>query len=104
MDTIEGSDLDMAFGGKAMEILPPYDAIPAEFKKLQGNKWIEFVSDMFFHGGTFHATPKPGIDESKVWRMFKACIGSFEPQHEHKIAGLAFMLSEFFEDITWAKD
>ena len=25
------SDVDIAFGGKAMEILPPMDAIPAKF-------------------------------------------------------------------------
>lgn len=104
MNIIEVSDLDMAFGGKAMQILPPMTEIPDEFKHSYGNKWVKFVTDAFYHGIASHtAKPKEGVDPAAVWRMFRACIGSFEPKHEHKTAGCAYMLSCFFEDIELVK-
>lgn len=103
MDTTEVTDLDMAFGGKAMAILPPMSEIPDEFKRFRRkNKWVNFVSDAFFRGiASCQARPKQGTDAGKVWRMFRACLVDYEPAHEHKTAGCAYMLSCFFDDIKW---
>ena len=105
MKIIEVSDGDMAFGGKAMQILPPMSEIPDEFKGFRrDNKWVEFTTDAFFSGiKSCGVKPKTGTDPEKVWRMFQACIGSFAPKHEHKTAGCAYMLSCFFDDIKWTK-
>src|SRR5688500_10031633 len=95
------TDIDVAFGGGAMHLLPKWEEIPDEFKR-QNNKWVKVVSDWFFSGlRNAKWTPKAGVDERKALRMVKVCMGSFEPAHEHKEAGCAFMLSEFFEDVKY---
>ncbi len=84
-----------------MELLPPMKDIPKKFHNMS-NKWVRIVSRWFFSGlpkGT-EFIPKPGVDKEKALRMLKTCLGSFEPKHEHKEAGVAYMLSEFFEDVN----
>jgi hypothetical protein len=98
----EISDVDMVFGGGAMKLLPAWDAIPKEFKDYDGTKWNKLVSDWFFHGvKNLNWTPKPGVSTAKAVRVLKCCIGSFEPKHEHKEAGCAYLLSQWFDDVTW---
>lgn len=96
----EVTDLEMAFESDVMSsgLLPPWAEIPNEFK--DGNEWTEAAAGIFYSGAkkkAFH--PKDGVDAEKAFRMVRACLGSFEPQHEHKIAGVGYMLSEFFEKI-----
>lgn len=99
----EVSDLDVVFCTKATSILPPMKDIPAEFKK-SSNKWAQVVSDWFFCGiKDCKWSPKPGVDVGKALRAIKACIGDFEPSHEHKEAGVAFLLSEWFDDVTYKR-
>ena len=90
------SDVDMAFGGKAMEILPPMDAIPAEFQR--GNsEWNRFISDWFFRGLKTYPEPREGVDFELALKNLKCVIGSFEPKHEHKEAGAAYLASLWFK-------
>lgn len=42
-------------------------------------------------------TARPGVDRDKALVAIKAALGSFEPKHEHKEAGCAFLLHEWFE-------
>lgn len=106
MPTIPVPDVDpinAAFGGGAMKILPPMAEIPAEFKRWSGgSKWNKVVSDWFLHGienATW--TPKTGVDVGKALRALRCCIGSFEPAHEHKEAGCAYLMSQWFEDVKY---
>lgn len=46
------SDLDMAFGGEAMKLLPPMAEIPDDFKHMT-NKWVRIVSN-----GSLSGCPK----------------------------------------------
>lgn len=90
-------DADVVFGN--IEHLPPYNAIPNEFKSSR-NPFAEIATRLFFQGGRlsdFGLTPKPGVDLEKASRAVKATLGSWEPKHEHKEAGVAFMLSEWFD-------
>ena len=90
------SDVDMAFGGKAMEILPPMDAIPAYFQR--GNsEWNRFVSGWFFGGLKRYPVPREGVDFNLALRNLQCVIGSFEPKHEHKEAGAAYLASLWFK-------
>lgn len=93
--------IDTIFPTKALEILPPYREIPVEFKR-HGNRWVNVVNDWFFRGlQNCKWTPKPGVDQARALRAVAACIGDWSPSHEHKTAGCAYLLSEWFEDVTY---
>lgn len=96
--------LDVVFGN--IKHMPKYDALPEEFQR-QTHPCCRSVSMWFFKGaegapngitidGTTY-TAKPGVDPGKALAAIRSVLGSFEPKHEHKIAGCGFMLSEWFE-------
>jgi len=100
----EVSALDVAFGGGRMsELMPAYDHIPSQFKDWnRPGKWNKVMGDWFYSGlKNAQWKPKPGVDTKKALMHIKAVLGSFEPKHEHKEAGVAFLLSEWFEDVTY---
>ena len=81
--------------------LPLLENIPEEFKS-HGNKWCSFVDDMFFRGiaqdTAMHS--KPGIDPKVAFAHVDVCLRSYEPKHEHKTAGVAYLLYCFFAKIV----
>lgn len=89
---------DVAFGN--IKHLPPYDVIPDEFKRLH-HPYVEFVSGWFFSGmkqeDLARLVPRDGVDKNKALRAIKAALASFEPAHEHKEAGCAYLLDQWFE-------
>ena len=90
-------DLTMAFGGNALELMPSYNELPDEFK--QRNFWSDLVSGWFSSGlQSLNLKPKDGVNSKQALRQIRTVLGSFEPQHEHKEAGVAFLLSEWFEE------
>ena len=103
MEIIEISEAEMAFPARVDHILPKWKDIPDEFKNLNnGTKWNKLFSAWFFSGLTkLKLTPKPNVDKDKAMRMISVCMRSFDPKHEHKEAGVAYMLSEFFEDCSY---
>lgn len=95
-------DIEMAFGGEVNKLLPPYEAIPEQFKRFQGTKWNRLFSAWFFRGlESYCLLPKEGIDESAALRHIRAVMASWEPKHEHKEAGVAYLFSLWFEDAEW---
>lgn len=99
----EVSGLDVVFPTRAMEILPPYKDIPAEFKN-DSNRWVQVVSDWFFCGlKDAKWAPKSGVETKKALAAVQACLGDFGPRHEHKEAGCAFLLNEWFDDVTYTR-
>lgn len=92
--------LDCAFGGRMEKLLPPYATIPEEYKRGH-TKWNKVVSRWFFAGlpKETRFVPKPGIDEADAKAHLRAILVSFEPKHEHKEAGCAYLLSKWFEDV-----
>jgi hypothetical protein len=99
------SSLDMAFGCKALEMMPAMKEIPKEFKEFKDfnqSKWNKLFNDWFFGGlASLKITPKKGVDKNKALAHIKTIMGSFDPSHEHKEAGVAYLMSEWFEDATW---
>jgi len=103
----EVMNLDMAFGPKDLkEYLPSWEEIPQVFKdeRVEVKKWIQIVDDWFF-GGIQHivATPKVGVDKGIALRHIKTILGSYEPSHEHKTAGVAWLLSLWFDVFEYQK-
>ena len=95
--------LDTIWSTRGLEIMPPMDHIPKEFKH-DGNKWVRVVHDWFFFGmKKCKWTPKAGVDTGKALAAISACIGDFGPSHEHKTAGCAYLLSEWFEDVAYQR-
>lgn len=99
--------LDMVFGGNMKELLPPYDSIPKEFKDWNNENnepWGRLAADWFYYGlKSFEATPKEGVDKGKALTHIGAILASFDPKHEHKMAGAAYLLSQWFDEPQRAK-
>jgi hypothetical protein len=102
----EVSDLDVAFCHKAEQLLPPMKALPKCYHGWPNKRpSIKFVERWFYSGvedPKFH--PRKGVDTKKALRHIKACLGSFELKHEHKTAGVAFLVDQFFERIVTPKE
>lgn len=82
--------------------MPPYSEIPEEFLWANG-KWNEFFSDMFYSGiKDLKLNPRDGVDTRKALRHMRCVASSYEPEHEHKEAAVAYLMSLWFEDSsTW---
>jgi hypothetical protein len=90
--------LDIAFGN--IKHLPKEADIPQEFWH-DSNKWHKFIVGWFFSGvkqeGVESLKPKPGVDKMQALAAVQAILCSYAPKHEHKEAGCAFLMSEWFE-------
>lgn len=96
-------NITLAFPANVSHLMPAYKDIPEEFKRPCG-KWQDVVSAWFFCGlKNAKWTPKEGVDTNKALRHVKTIMGSFEPKHEHKEAGCAYLLSQWFDDVTYEK-
>jgi hypothetical protein len=92
----EVTGLDMAFGGDVSKLMPPYAEIPKEFKDTH-NYWCGWQSQWFFEGLKTQPEAKEGIDQKSAMRHLAAIQRSFEPQHEHKSAAVAYLASLWFK-------
>jgi hypothetical protein len=83
------------------DLLPIWGDIPEEFKTGR-TPWHELFHVWFYEGlgedSKFHA--KDGIDAEKAWIHINTCISSYEPKHEHKEAGAAYLMSCFFDKVV----
>lgn len=91
------TDLDLAFGGRIADLMPAYRDLPEEFRR-ERDPFTRLVSSWFFKGlDTTKLTAKEGVDKDAALRHCRAIMGSFDPSHEHKIAGVAWLMSKWFE-------
>jgi hypothetical protein len=93
------TDLDLAFGG--VRFLPKWGDIPRQFKDDSGDArpWVALFRRIFYRGGEgITLTPKEGVDEKDALRKIMAVARSFEPKHEHKTAGCAYLFSQSFDE------
>lgn len=95
---VEVTNVELAFGGDINKLLPTYEEIPEEFKSGH-NEWCRLVSTWFFRGlKSFDCIPKEDIEKKKAMAHISAILKSFEPKHEHKEAGCAYLLSLWFKE------
>src|SRR6266704_1454992 len=103
----ELNEVDAVFGN--IGHLPKWDDLPENFRREWGgdrNPYCKAISDWFYGAAAREKnvltvkgvkfTAKEGVDAAKAFRALKAVIGSWEPRHEHKIAGAGFLISEWF--------
>jgi hypothetical protein len=91
------SVLEVAFPARVIgTLLPPMSEIPSEFKNYY-NDWCGVVSKLFFEGGELPKV-KDGIDAAAANGHLQAVLGSFEPQHQHKTYGAAYLISLWYQE------
>lgn len=94
------TDLDVTFGPKNMtDFLPAAKDIPEQFWKTS-DKWSAYISSWFFNGLSEWPIAKPGINFKIATAHIRTIITSYEPKHEHKIAGCAYLASLWFDEKT----
>lgn len=97
----EVSDVELAFPANVLHLMPKYEDIPEEFKSTD-TKWNRFFRHAFYFGvSKLEFKVKAGVDPGKAYRHVRAVMGSYEPKHEHKEAAVAFLLSQWFDDVTY---
>ena len=90
-------NLAMVFGN--IDHMPKYEDVPKEFKTY-GNKnpYVELVEEWFFKGMKVdRLKAKEGVDARDAMNAIHAILKSWDPKHEHKIAGAAYLLSQWFD-------
>lgn len=85
------------------KLLPPYNEIPDEFRRGK-TKWNKLFSDWFFNGLTkLDITPKEGIDKNKAMFHLRVAMQGWDTAHEHKEAGVAYLMSLWFDNAIWER-
>jgi len=87
------------------ELMPPMAEIPEQFKKHKlKNKWNKLFTDWFYFGiEGCEWIPKEGINTDEAYAHIASIMGHIDCRHEHKEAGVAYLLSEFFEDVKYRR-
>lgn len=90
------TDVEHAFG--TTKLLPAVDDIPQEF--IAGNKYTE-LSSCLFRGDklpNYVVIFNEGFGDLDIVKDLNRCVHahlrSFEPKHQHKIAGVGYMISK----------
>jgi hypothetical protein len=96
----EIDDVTLAFPARALDWMPEMEDIPVEFVE-ETTEWSKIAHAWFYDGLSpeteFHA--KEGVDAQAAFRAASATLRSFAPKHEHKMAAVAYMLSQWFDRI-----
>lgn len=88
------SDLQVRTGMPAP--VPPMDEIPQEFTE-RTNRYNKLVCRWFASGLDARSLMvKQGIDRKAAIYHLTCLMNSFELRHEHKIAAIAYLMSEWF--------
>jgi hypothetical protein len=100
----EFSDAEQAFQVHVLELIPPWDKIPDDFKNYRHPAVKTFNTWMFgkFAGGVNFAAVK-GIDPEAAFLHCLVVMKSYQLKHEHKKAAVAFLINRWFTRI-WAGD
>lgn len=104
------SDADVAFPARALEIMPTREQCQAGLDALdpdERQKWINFQRKWFYEGlpDTMQLALRTNdgvkVDGETAFRHLKVIQGSYAPKHEHKEVAVAFLASQWFEDVAY---
>lgn len=87
------TDVEMAFGTE--RLLPAEAEIPDEFSSENGNQYTEVVNCIFYKRQlpNYEIVFKDGFEPKALYRAVGAHLASWGPKHEHKISGVAYLIS-----------
>lgn len=86
------TDLELAFG--TTKFLPAADEIPKEF--WRGNAYTKLAEAIFF-GRPLpdqEILMKEGVEPALLNKAVRSHLQSYEPKHEHKIAGVGYLIQQ----------
>ncbi|ONF42519.1 hypothetical protein BTO32_15005 [Marinobacter lutaoensis] len=86
------TDVELAFSTE--RLLPTWEEIPEDFKR--GNLYTS-LAEAIFYGTELPACKvelNDGVKPEHLNRCVRAHLQSFGPKHEHKIAGVGYMISQ----------
>lgn len=88
---------DTAFGN--IKHMPKYSDLPPAFQDWTNHPACKFVSTWFLQGVKIEDFPpaRDGVDAKKARVALASILRSWEPKHEHKIAGAGFLANEWFD-------
>lgn len=93
---------DAAAGFSLRPPLPAWGSIPDDFKSAE-NAFHIIATQLSAAAGigasvaTYGLQFRDGIDHDDAMRAIRACFRALTAAPEHKIAGVAYMLAEWFE-------
>ncbi len=93
----EFSDVQRVFPAQIMEHLPPWEEIPDDFKNESHSacnvlpRWM--FGDLFTKEPMASIVGKEGVSAKTIFYHIDTILRSYEPKHEHKEAGVAYMIS-----------
>lgn len=93
------SDVDLAFPATVIGTFLPRPEWIGDRSQWLSSPWGRLTDGIFAGrpddlGCTFEH------DHELVWRHIRVCLGSFEPSHQDKIAGIAFLLAVWM-NVEW---
>lgn len=89
---------DIAFAASVDGMLPAYREIPAYPTRRH---FEELAQTWFFHGlKNLKTKARAGVNETQALAHISYVLRSWEPKHEHKISGVAFLINEWFEEFS----
>lgn len=82
-------------------LLPEIKDIPGGIYPKISQSWLDLQERWFFNGLPNNTvfTCKDGIDLNAALNHLAACQQSFQPKHEHKKAGVAYLMSLWFDEV-----
>lgn len=88
-----GSITDPEFAFSTVRLLPALEVIPEDFKA--GNQYTKLASAIFYGNDMPASTIElnEGVTPEMLNRCIRAHLASFSPEHDHKIAGVGFMIA-----------
>jgi len=99
--------LDVAFPTSVDHLMPAYRDLDEKYRRHYGTWGNRLFSDWFYCGlkSTDGLVPREGVDKQKALRHITTVMRSWDPKHEHKEAGCAFLFDKWFdgEKSTWER-
>lgn len=86
--------VDLAFGN--IGHMPKYHEVPDRFKR-DSDPAVSAINTWFYKGlDTSKIKPREGVNQAEALQAIGAIMRTWEPKHEHKVAGCAMLLDQWF--------
>jgi hypothetical protein len=100
---VKSSEAERSFGfSNVYDKMPEWQVIDRGV--LNKTKFVKFIEDWFFSGvNVLKALPKDGINKDEALGHIAGIMRSWQPKHEHKTYGCAYLMALWFDDIQWER-
>lgn len=96
------SKAKQVFPANVADLMPPVEDIPDDFGDDRHSKWHKLFGALFFGSvKNLSFARREGIDAERAWTHIQTIMRSFEPKHEYKEAACTYLMSIWFDDVTW---